>query len=332
MIEMCGVDVEANHPDDWIRPPRGSAGTQGVTNLGDEFSGRIRYWNLGRLHFADIQGTAGTLTRQPSCMAGSNVPGCFWLSALVAGGVTERSARGDVMSFRPGDVAVTKTMLATSLTISSPGFHWISLLVPRSLLSLPAELICTSEGVSRRLERGSGLVETFHAAVETLSRSIDSLSRAEAMRALVPVAGLAEVMVSVGFGSGMKDGKHDRRSRLEAIKDYIKQNLADPNLDVGAIARAHHVSIRCVHSLFADNGERAATWIRQRRIEHACRDLLDPRLARLSIGAIATRNGFTTASHFGQLFRDKLGVTPAAYRNAARDREFSTPMSLGQAS
>ncbi|MEU2775735.1 AraC family transcriptional regulator [Streptomyces sp. NPDC007162] len=314
--EANGIVVQTDDPDDWIaRVPR-CMGAQRITAEGGDFRGSFRYWNLGRVRLADIRGTTCTLTRLSSHVQGSAVSGHYWLSALVAGEVKETGAHGDVVSFHPGDVAVT-TMLDADMNLSTSRFHWISLLVPQSLLSLPAQTI--GDGASLRLERGSGLVEPFHAVIESLSRSISTLSKPEATRALMSVAELAEVMVSVGFGSGARKGAADRLSRLQALKDYIRLNLRDPDLDVAAIARAHHVSIRYVHGLFAENGERAATWIRQRRIEHACRDLLDPRLDRLPIGAIATRNGFTTASHFGQLFRDAVGVTPAVYRNTANN-------------
>jgi AraC-like DNA-binding protein len=49
---------------------------------------------------------------------------------------------------------------------------------------------------------------------------------------------------------------------------------------------------------------------RGRRLEHCRNDLLDPRYARTSIGAIAARWGLFDSSYFSRLFKTVYGAAP----------------------
>ncbi|MFG2004564.1 helix-turn-helix domain-containing protein [Spirillospora sp. NPDC048911] len=109
---------------------------------------------------------------------------------------------------------------------------------------------------------------------------------------------------------------------LAGIREFIERHLADPALTPGAIAAAHHISTRHLHKLFQAKGELSvAAWIRHHRLERCRRDLADPRLAELSVCAIASRWGFTDAAHFGRLFRKVMGRCPTDYRKLHLDAE-----------
>ena len=57
--------------------------------------------------------------------------------------------------------------------------------------------------------------------------------------------------------------------------------------------------------------------IRERRIERCRVDLADPTLAHVPVSAIGARWGFAGASHFGQVFKREVGLTPAQFRRWA---------------
>ncbi len=64
-------------------------------------------------------------------------------------------------------------------------------------------------------------------------------------------------------------------------------------------------------------GSTAGEYIRERRIEFACRQLSD---TDASLAEIAHAAGFFDQSHFGKIFKQITGTSPAAYRKMLRAR------------
>lgn len=105
---------------------------------------------------------------------------------------------------------------------------------------------------------------------------------------------------------------------------FIQEHLGDPCLSPGAIAEAHHISIRYLHKLFAGGGMTVAGRIRELRLERCYRDLADPSQRDRPIHSIAARWGFTDKAHFSRLFRARYGIPPKEYRRKA----YSMPRKL----
>jgi AraC-like DNA-binding protein len=101
---------------------------------------------------------------------------------------------------------------------------------------------------------------------------------------------------------------------MAQIHAFIRANLGDPDLTPGAIAAAHHISLRYLNKLFQAEGRTVAGWIRERRLERCRRDLAEPRLDDRTIKAIAARWGFTNSAHFSQAFRSAYGLSPREFR------------------
>jgi AraC-like DNA-binding protein len=55
-------------------------------------------------------------------------------------------------------------------------------------------------------------------------------------------------------------------------------------------------------------------WVKERRLAGCRRELADPALVRLSVGAIAARWGIHDAAAFSRSFRAAYGVSPREYR------------------
>jgi AraC-like DNA-binding protein len=109
-----------------------------------------------------------------------------------------------------------------------------------------------------------------------------------------------------------------RQALLRLMRDFVRENLADPLLGPEAIAEQHRVSVRYVTSLFRDLGTSPAAYVREQRLERARRALHDPRRRELGIAAVAGLCGFTDATTFTRAFRRAYGVTPAEYRFGER--------------
>ena len=115
---------------------------------------------------------------------------------------------------------------------------------------------------------------------------------------------------------------------LRGIQAFIDQNLADPELSPATIAAAQHISERYLYVVFAGQGMSVAAWIRDRRLQHCRRDLVNPAMRDCSVAAIGTRWGFASPAHFSRVFRRTFGVTPGQYR-ALDLRESSTAVPVG---
>lgn len=105
-----------------------------------------------------------------------------------------------------------------------------------------------------------------------------------------------------------------RYARLRSIKSYIEENLGDPNLSLTKIARQNGVSLRYLHQLFRLIDLSASEWLRLRRLQRCYDLLISPQHAHQSITEIAYSMGFSSSSHFSNLFRDHFNMRPSDIR------------------
>lgn len=98
------------------------------------------------------------------------------------------------------------------------------------------------------------------------------------------------------------------------VINYIEENLGDPNLTPTRIARAFRITTRYLHHLFSEEDETVARYILRRRLEECARALTSPSQRKRTITSIAFDHGFSSATHFGRVFRSRYDVTPRDYR------------------
>ncbi len=101
------------------------------------------------------------------------------------------------------------------------------------------------------------------------------------------------------------------RSRMIS---YIEENLSDPNLTPTHIARTFRITTRYLHHLFSKEKETIAKFILRRRLEDCARALAAPTSCNRTITSIAFDHGFSSATHFGRVFRARYDLTPREYR------------------
>ena len=109
-----------------------------------------------------------------------------------------------------------------------------------------------------------------------------------------------------------------RAARLRAIKTDVLAQLADPDLEVAAIAMRHRITPRYVHKLFETDATTFSAFVLQQRLARVHRMLRDPRFAGRSIGTLALEAGFGDLSYFNRAFRRRYGATPSDVRRRAR--------------
>ncbi|AQS66717.1 helix-turn-helix domain-containing protein [Streptomyces pactum] len=101
------------------------------------------------------------------------------------------------------------------------------------------------------------------------------------------------------------------------IGSFIRSHLGTEDLTPAHVARAHQMSVRALHRLFAQHDTTVAGYIRQARLEHCRRDLAAPHLSHLPVHAIGARWGYLRPAAFNRVFRTAYGVPPGEYRDLA---------------
>ena len=95
---------------------------------------------------------------------------------------------------------------------------------------------------------------------------------------------------------------------------HVREHLADPNLQVGELARRHHISVSHVYTVFEQIGTTPAAYLREQRLLAAQAMLSDPRYAWLGTPDIAAAVGFVERRTFERAFRRQYGRTPGSWR------------------
>lgn len=158
----------------------------------------------------------------------------------------------------------------------------------------------------------SGVVCRF---VLDLTRHAAEIPEQSSEQLLAQATDLTISLVAPATSPEARDARS--RTQLQRIKGYIEANLRDPGLTPDRIASATSISTRYLHKLFEGEQETVALYLRGLRLEHARDALLDPRLARRSVAAIAHGSGFGDISGFNRAFRAAYGTSPSEMR---RDR------------
>ena len=102
-------------------------------------------------------------------------------------------------------------------------------------------------------------------------------------------------------------------SWLQRVKERIQDDLSARVTLEGLATEAgvHPVHLATTFRRF--HGITVASYLRQLRIEYACRELIG---SDVPIADIALAAGFADQSHFGRVFKRASGMTPAEYRAA----------------
>ncbi|MET1022236.1 MAG: helix-turn-helix domain-containing protein, partial [Arthrobacter sp.] len=185
---------------------------------------------------------------------------------------------------------------------------------PWDALSLPPDCIAQLSAV--RMASDGGLAAIVGPFIAHLAENLDALSGPSGSRLATNALDLVSTMLHSELD--MSPDRMKPQALLAAsVREYIDAHLADPMLSPASIAAAHFISTRHLHNVFHESGTTVASWIRTQRLEGARRELRDPLLAGMPVGAVAGRWGFLDAAHFSRSFRDAFGESPSDWRRGA---------------
>ncbi|WP_433662638.1 helix-turn-helix domain-containing protein [Nocardia sp. CA-128927] len=208
--------------------------------------------------------------------------------------------------------------------IDWPGGQGVAMFVSREQLGLSIETI----HAALRRPQHSPLYRFLANQIALTADSIDTLES----DAGAPVLGDACVeLVRAFLMSAATQGNEDGTALpqdilLTQIREYIRRQLSDPDLNAAAIARAHNISLRYLYKVCARAGLSLEKAIITQRLERVQSDLARPDLQYQTIAAIAYSHGFRDPSHFTRRFRAAYGMTPREWRREALERSSVTAL------
>ncbi|WP_188197703.1 helix-turn-helix domain-containing protein [Nonomuraea sp. SYSU D8015] len=189
----------------------------------------------------------------------------------------------------------------------------IQLHVPRGLLRLPSrqvDRLCAAQLPAR-----DGVGVLFSQFLTRVAQDAATYRPADAARlGSICIDLLSALLAHQSETGNAVPLESRRRTLLLQIHAHIERSLNDPQLSSGTIAAAHHISVRSLHRLFAEQGTTVSEWIRTRRLEHCRQELIARHSRHRPIHVIAARWGYTDPAAFARAFRTAYGLSPREYR------------------
>ncbi len=257
--------------------------------------------------FSTVRATAHAVERTPSHIATS--PGGYVKLTLQLTGTGMLIQDDRTALLTPGDIVLYDTSRPYSLEFGAD-LAAVVVMFPHRMIDADPETLRDLTAIRIRGEEGfARAVSHFLAG---LASALPTLDGPTGLRIKHNTMDLIATMV----GSELRGGSWGEPAAelLFRIDTYINGHLHDPELGPESIAAANYISTRYLHTLFQRRGSTVSQWVRERRLEHVRRDLIDPRRRGEGIAAIAASWGFIDASHFSKVFRAHVGTSPTAYR------------------
>lgn len=263
------------------------------------------------ISFTDVRATAQVVQRTTNLIETDNR--AFFKISLQLEGHGIHRQHGREVDLQPGDLVIYDTTQPYELEFTDR-FRVIVVMLPHDRLKIPAARVQDITAI--RLSGSEGLGRVVSPFLATLGTNLDELRGPAGVRLAQNALQLLETLFAYEFDlTRMAADPH--RALLERIRDDIDRRLGDPDLTPKSIADNAFISVRHLHSLFRDEGETVASYVRSRRLERTYLDLTDPQQATVPVAAIGERWGFHSATHFSRAFKTVYGESPSEVRRRA---------------
>ena len=108
-----------------------------------------------------------------------------------------------------------------------------------------------------------------------------------------------------------------RAAHLQRAEQFIRDNLANPNLNSQLVAESCGISLRYLQQLFAENDHSIVGYIRDKRLTR-CDEALKIANDTSTVAQIAHKWGFYDHAQFCKHYRKRFGCTPTDTRRQSR--------------
>lgn len=237
---------------------------------------------------------------------------CYYLNLKLAGRCRIQQA-GREIGLSPGQVGIFDSGQRFALLHDrGPALQVASFWVPAE--ALDERLPSTPDVAPARVSDDPFVGHLIAETAQVLNASALRASDADNARLFGVLLDLVALSLSRSSRAGVAESAGLADATWLALRRAVDRRLREPGLGVAAIAAAIGISERYVHKLFERAGTTFASYLMDRRLDGAARDLKDPAVAGRAIGDIAFDWGFSDLSHFTRRFRHRFGCTPRDWR------------------
>ena len=195
--------------------------------------------------------------------------------------------------------------------VHGDGLRTIGVEIPRAMLEtcLPRP----NQYAGAVMQPSSGAGRVLGGLLRTLGSELNNVAEGSTLPANMArsIAGFVAAAFADGSDNALRRGMTER---LSAYREYAEACLGDGDFRPAHVDRQFNVSERYVRMVFQSAGEPLSAFLLRCRLERAAQLLHNEYYAARTVTEIALECGFNNASHFGQSFRQRYGVTPRDYR------------------
>jgi AraC-like DNA-binding protein len=232
------------------------------------------------------------------------------LVSLHVSGYACVSQGGREVTIEPGQIFVIDPTQAFHIRTGS--IETRSVYITRSSLLALIPFLDEVTAIPVRCDTGPAAI--LRAAIDAMFESGASLNEQAADRI---ADALPHLLVSALMAVRSRDECATSRLRqfhMQQIRRYVREHLADAELNAARIADGVNLSLRHVYELFSSEPEPLMKWVWAERLDRCRNELTESTLRRRTIGEIAYGWGFSDVSHFSRAFKQKFGVSPRQFR------------------
>jgi AraC-like DNA-binding protein len=264
---------------------------------------------LGRLTISSMRSNATTVHRTPRLAKDDMAPSVFLALQLSGSSIVVQDRREAIL--RPGDLALYDSTVPYTLS-NGTGIHQHCFRIPVADLALPPGVI--GEVTALRLSPDRPVADLAATYFGRLAAN-PTVFGAGAQAIGQPSIELVRALIT----TQLRDPSLAREPLAETLQlrvmEYVRANLAQPDLTAARIAAKHHISVRHLYNILARSGISLGDWVRAQRLEECRKDLAKPGANSVTIAFIGQRWGFPDATNFGRAFKAAYGMSPREWRD-----------------
>lgn len=300
--------VRTDSADEWVRIVSDQFVSLAVRDVAADFTGTLEPVDLGRdVRLTRVRTSPCRVVRTSRMAVRDASDDVLFLVHLGQPAVVHHEQQRSVM--RPGYGSVHVADRPYELVFRSRGDELV-LQMPRRLL--PSKRLLSADRLRLGVAPEEPVLRVFRAfSAELLGIAGSLTGPAREQMGHTAVDLLAAVL---GAGGDHELGREGSATTLVRLQCFVRARLEDPGLGPETLARAHGISVRYVHRLFAADGTSPAAFIRAERLRRAQHLLRGSRGQAPPVAAVAARLGFGSTEGFIRAFRREHGCTPGRWR------------------
>lgn len=264
-------------------------------------------WRQG-LRLSPIQSNPIRLQRLPQEPTENNQD-CYFMVLLTSGRYKLEQAGREVF-LQAGDMSFYDATEPHRVTIPD-AFSKIIISIPRTVLD---ERIPNLEQLTAtRIPTNNGVGAVTRGLIQSTLNQLEYLEETQFQELSDPMLDMLSLSLNQLRGDKPVPTKH-RQFVLTRAKQFIENNLSNPDITASTIAQATNLSIRYLNDLFSEENNSVMRYVTQQRLEKCRRQLASQLYAHHSITDIAMRHGFNNMAHFSRSFKTRYGISPRRFR------------------